>query len=265
MTSEVSVADLQKDLRVAATPEKAKTATWFFKTGEGQYGAGDKFLGLTVPAQRAIAKRYTGLPLRDLEVLLRSEWHEERLTALFIMVAQYKKAEVAQQKMLYELYLCHVGPIGFTIATGLPPKQLKVTKGVAYGVNNWDLVDSSAEFIVGPWLENKTAKERQDILSKLAKGSVWERRVAMLSTFCYIKQGKTTDAYMIADQLKNDTHDLLQKAVGWMLREIGKRCGRDKLVAYLKLHYKTMPRTMLRYAIEHFPPEERQRYLHGEV
>lgn len=257
--------DLRHDIQQLASPEKARNSARFFKSGPGHYGEGDMFMGLTVPQQRVVAKKYAALSFQDIETLLRSKWHEERLTTLLIMVSQYKKATPPQQKMLYELYMCHVGPQACKLATGHKAAVSKRTDEVQYGINNWDLVDSSAGYIVGPWLGEKASQERLDILGALAKGTVWERRVAMLSCFHYIKQGKSSDAFVIADVLLQDDHDLMHKAVGWMLREIGKRCGSEKLVKFLQPRYKTMPRTMLRYAIEHFPPEVRRQYLKGEV
>lgn len=209
----------------------------FFKAGPGEYAEGDKFLGVTVPQQRAIAKEFKDLSLAEATDLLTSEWHEERLTALFILVGQYKRGDEANKKAIYDLYLAH-------------------TKWV----NNWDLVDSSSEFIVGPYLENRP--EKLDVLEKLALSELlWERRIAMLATFDYIKKGRADEALIIAEQLLYDKHDLIQKAVGWMLREIGKRVDHSLLSAFLDEHAATMPRTTLRYAIEHFDPERRQHYL----
>jgi 3-methyladenine DNA glycosylase AlkD len=233
--------NLKNDLRAVTDPEKAAFLPRFFKTGAGQYGEGDKFLGITVPAQRVIAKKYGELPLADIEKLIQSEWHEERLTGLIILVNAYKKADVPTQKEIYDFYLSH-------------------TKNI----NNWDLVDSSAEFIVGPYLENRP--EKMKVLTNLANSSdLWEKRIAMISTFDYIKKGNPTEALEIAEILLQDKHDLIQKAVGWMLREIGKRCDQQLLIEFLNIHYKTMPRTSLRYAIEHFSPETRTKYLKGEI
>ncbi len=231
------VADVRKQLRAAVNPEKAVFLPRFFKAGPGEYAEGDKFLGVTVPQQRAIAKEFKALSLAEVTELLTSEWHEERLTALFILVGQYKRVDEANKKAIYDLYLSH-------------------TKWI----NNWDLVDSSAEFIVGPYLENRP--EKLEVLEGLAASELlWDRRIAMLSTFDYIKKGRADEALVIAEQLLYDKHDLIQKAVGWMLREIGKRVDHSLLSAFLDKHAATMPRTTLRYAIEHFSPERRQYYL----
>jgi len=229
---------LSKDLRAAADPVKAAFFPRFFKAGPGQYAEGDKFLGVTVPNQRQIAKNYFSMPLNEVEILLQSEWHEERLTALFILVSKFNKGNEQEREGIYRFYLSH-------------------TKCV----NNWDLVDSSSAYIVGPYLDSRP--EKMKVLTKLAhSGSLWERRIAMLATFYYINKCKRADeALDIAEILLDDSHDLIQKAVGWMLREIGKRVDRQILINFLDQHYKTMPRTTLRYAIEHFDPKTRQKYL----
>ena len=228
---------LKKDLRAVADPVKAKNMYWFFKTGPGQYGEGDKFLGLTVPDQRTIAKQYQDLPLSDIRKLIKSPWHEERLTGLIILVNQYKKADEQTKKIIYEFYLSH-------------------TKWI----NNWDLVDLSASYIVGDWLAYK--KEKMKVLTWLARSKlIWERRIAMVATFKYIYDGSSKEAIKIAELLVNDSHDLIQKAVGWMLREVGKRADKQALLEFLDKHAATMPRTALRYAIEHFSLEERKHYM----
>ncbi len=169
--------------------------------------------------------------------MLKSEWHDERLCALFILTGQYVKADQANKRAVYEFYMVH-------------------TKSV----NNWDLVDSSAHLIVGPYLENRP--EKMEVLTKLAaSNSLWERRIAMVATFDYIKKGSADDAVIIAEQLLYDKHDLIQKAVGWMLREIGKRADRAVLLQFLDQHAATMPRTTLRYAIEHLPRDQRAHYM----
>ena len=226
------------DLKALGDPAKAAHAQGFFKTGSGEYGEGDKFLGIRVPEQRKIAHAHKNLPLDEVTKLLKSEWHEARLTALFILVAHYKKGDEKTRGAIYRLYLDHT----------------------AY-VNNWDLVDSSAHFIVGPHL----APDERDVLDKLAiSDSLWERRISMIATYHYIKLGEFGDAFRIAEILVQDEQDLIHKAVGWMLREIGKR-KQDAEEAFLQKHYRSMPRTMLRYAIERFTEPLRKKYLEGVI
>ncbi len=232
------LASLVQALRTKADPARAKTSAWFFKTGPGQYGAGDRFLGITVPDQRQIIKEYFDLELSDLTELLKSEWHEERLSALLILVVQFKRADEPAQKQIFDFYLQNTDQI-----------------------NNWDLVDSSAPYIGRYLLRRDWA-----ILSKLAHSkNVWERRIAIIMTYAFIMEGESTSTFVIADILLHDEHDLIQKAVGWMLREVGKRVDRTALEDYLQTRYRTMPRTMLRYAIERFEPTQRQAYLKGMI
>ena len=226
---------LKSDLRKLATPKKAKASEWFFKTGPGQYGEGDQFIGVTVPEQRSVARKYKDLPLSETEQLLKSSIHEERLVALIILVERFRKSEQEAQKEIYDFYLANTNR-----------------------VNNWDLVDLSAEYIVGGYLADKP----KDTLYKLARSkSLWERRIAMIATYYYIKQGEAKYTLEIAEILLYDSHDLIQKAVGWMLREVGKRCSEQVLTDFLDKHATTIPRTTLRYAIERFPEEKRQKYL----
>lgn len=276
------VNELKGELKKAGGPERAKASQRYFKTGKGQYGFGDVFLGVSVPVQRAIAKKYRDLQLAEVEKLLQSKIHEERLTASIILVDQFKKADDETKKAIYEFYLLNTRYI-----------------------NNWDIIDGSAGYIVGEYLVDKD----KSVLTKLAKSdSIWERRIAIISTFAYITRGDPGETLKIAAILVRDDHDLIQKAVGWMLREVGKRCGvdhqtkrasslavpggthrrlttprlpsslpsrtssssgdlsgQDILEDFLKKHYKTMPRTMLRYAIERFPEAKRQAYLKGEA
>jgi len=232
--------ELKKELDELKNPEQAKNLQRFFKTGKGEYGEGDIFLGIKVPVQRQIAKRYSNLSLGDLQSLLESRIHEHRLTALIILTNKYKKAKknALEKRRIYEFYM-------------------KNTKNI----NNWDLVDLSAPKIVGDFL----SKEGTEILKMLAKSdSVWERRIAVISTFTLIKNRSLGDSLAIADMLLNDEQNLIQKAVGWMLREVGKR-NTEVLKIFLKQRYKEMPRTMLRYAIEKFPEEERKAYLSGKI
>ena len=230
----ITHAQIRRDIRTVASRSRAEISRRFFKTGPGEYGEGDRFLGVTVPDLRRLARQYQGLPLKGVARLLKSEWHEERLLALLILVRQYARANPATRNAIYKLYL-------------------RNTKHV----DNWDLVDCSAEHIVGAQLENGNRRR----LRRLAKStSVWERRIAMLSTFRYIKKGEHDDALAIATLLVADRHDLIQKAVGWMLREIGNR-DRAAEERFLRKHAGHMPRTMLRYAIERFPERQRLRYL----
>lgn len=229
---------LRKDLELIADPIKAKHSNRFFKTEKGHYGYGDLFIGVTVPQSRIIAQKYHYLSLPDLRKLLLSTMHEERLIALFILVDQFNKGEETTRKEIYDFYVAHM-----------------------HRVNNWDLVDSSAHKIVGQYLLDKP----RDILYVWAKSSdLWEKRIAIIATYWFIKQGQFDDTLAIAKILLHDSHDLIHKAVGWMLREVG---NRDKSVeeAFLKVHYNEMPRTMLRYAVEKFPEQQRRAYIEGTI
>lgn len=227
-----SAAEVMAALAAHADPTKAAGLSRFFKTGPGEYGEGDVFLGLTVPASRRVVKEFLALPLEQVGLLLASEVHEHRFAGLLILVARFKKepAEVA------DFYLAAVR---------------------AGRVNNWDLVDCSAEFILGEYLYDRP----RDVLFELAASdSLWERRVAMLSTFGFIKRGDASTALEIALILLPDRQDLIQKAVGWMLREIGKRVDWALLVSFLDAHAAAMSRTTLSYATEHLTPEQRTHY-----
>jgi 3-methyladenine DNA glycosylase AlkD len=224
--------NLKKELESLRDKEKASFLQSYFKTGKGEYGEGDIFYGITVPEQRKIAKRYTGLSLSEIEFLLHSKIHESRLVALLILCKQFRKLK---DKKIVDFYL-------------------KNTKWI----NNWDLVDQSASNILGEYLLDKNRK----MLFVLAKSdSLWERRIAIISTFAFISNGETDFSFKIAEMLIDDKHDLIQKAVGWMLREAGKRVSQDAEEEFLKRHYKTMPRTMLRYAIERFSVEKKRYYM----
>jgi 3-methyladenine DNA glycosylase AlkD len=223
------------ELLAVATPERAKANAWFFKTGKGEYGEGDQFVGVRVPEQRKIARAYRGLPLAEIRKLLDSKIHEERLTAVFILADRYKRGDEAVKQETYDFYLRHLAQ-----------------------VNNWDIVDSSAPNIVGVHLRTRD----RSLLYKLAKSKqLWERRVAMVSTLALITAGEHEDAFGIAELLLEDEEDLMHKAVGWMLREVGKRVDPDLLRGFLKKNVKKMPRTALRYAIEHFSEAERKKWL----
>jgi len=230
----MSLLNVQKTLREIAHPEIAKHSQRFFKTGKGEYGEGDQFLGIRVPQIRKIAKRFAKLSLNKTAQLLHSSYHEERLCALIILVARMKKAEPSTKEQIFQLYL----------------------DNIAY-VNNWNLVDTSAEHIIGHYLEDKD----RNLLYHLAKSDdLWERRIAIMSTFHFIKNNDFDDTLKISHMLLQDDHDLIHKAVGWMLREIGKRSIK-KEEKFLDKYGKQMPRTMLRYAIEKFPQEKRKHYL----
>lgn len=230
---------LKSDLRTVANPERAAFAPHFFKAGSGEYAEGDQFLGVSVPNQRKLAKKYyKRLTIAETLRLLQSPWHEERLTALFILVLKYQKGEPQTRINIFDLYM----------------------DNTAY-VNNWDLVDSSAGYIVGNWLQD--SPYRIKVLTKLANSqNLWERRIAMIATFYFIKEKASADeALIVAEILLHDPHDLIQKAVGWMLREIGKRVDRALLLTFLDQHAHDMPRTTLRYALEHLSTPTRQYYM----
>ena len=227
-------------MREQARPQHVAGALRFFKCGPGEYGEGDRFLGVTVPAQRRIARRFRDLPLREVDALLQSPFHEERLTALFILVDQFTRTDdVRIRGRIFRLYM----------------KRLRF-------INNWDLVDSSAAQVIGGWLADKPAAERRELLERLARSPhLWSRRVAMIATLYFIYRGEHRDAIRIATRLVHDEHDLIHKAVGWMLREVGKRASPEALTTFLSRHAATMPRTMLRYAIERLPSAERRRWM----
>ncbi len=235
----MTAAEVRTALKSVSTPEKAKASAWFFKTGPGQYGEGDQFIGVTLPEQRKIARQFKELSLAEIEKLLASPIHEHRMTGIIILVGKYQRSDPSTQKEIASFYHKH-----------------------RVCVNNWDLVDSSASQILGNYLTNHS----RAVLYRLAKSrSIWDRRIAVIATSAWIRRSDPTDAFAIIDLLMTDTHDLIHKACGWMLRDVGKYCGRQVLQGYLDTRYKTMPRTMLRYAIEHFEPEVRQRYLNGLV
>ena len=230
----VSAAEVQNELRMHADQDQARHAMRFFKTGPGEYGEGDRFLGIRVPQQRKIARKYHLLPLDEVRILVRSPYHEERLTGLLILTYRFPKAAEHEQMTIFKFYVSHT-PF----------------------INNWDLVDVTAPKIVGPWLENRSRK----LLYELAGSeSVWERRIAILSTMHFIRNDDLKDTIRLAEILLKDTHDLIHKAVGWMLREAGKK-DLQKLEAFLERHAGNMPRTMLRYAIEKLPESRRSYYM----
>ena len=229
---------LISELQSHANPEKAKLYQRFFKTEKSQYGEGDIFIGLTVPEQRTIAKKYQDISLPKLQQLIKSKIHEHRLTALLILTYKYKKSKEKDKEEIFNFYL----------------KNLK-------HVNNWDLVDLTAPNIVGEFLLDK---DKKPIYQLVQSNSLWEKRIAIISTLYFIKHNQFEDTLAISELLLKDKHDLIHKAVGWMLREVGKK---DKRVLdnFLKQHYKEIPRTALRYALEKHPEDERKKWLKGEL
>lgn len=230
--------DIRKRLRDLEDREKAKILRKFFKTGPGQYGEGDLFLGIPVPRLRRLCRECGDMPLGEVEVLLKSPVHEERLLALLILIRQYNGQDESGKKRIYTLYL-------------------KSTRWI----NNWDLVDLSAPNIVGDYLMGRNRKTLYELVHSPV---LWERRIAILATFRFIKEQQLDDTLRISEALLRDKEDLIHKAVGWMLREVGKR---DLIAeeAFLKEHCRQMPRTMLRYAIERFPAAKRKLYMKGRT
>ena len=217
---------------------QAKNLQRFFKTGKGEYGFGDIFLGLRVPDIRRVVKKYKDAEIGVVSTLIKSKFHEERSCGLLILVSKYQSGGESEKKKIAKTYIKH-----------------------RKYVNNWDLVDLTAHKILGHHLYTRP----KEILYKLARSkSIWDRRIAILSTFYFINNGSYDDSLKIAEILIEDRHDLIHKAVGWMLREIGNRSPKNE-EDFLKMHYKIMPRTMLRYAIEKFPEKRRLAYLRGEI
>ena len=248
--SEATAAAVRRALRAQSHPTRIAGATRFFKCGPGEYGEGDTFIGVTVPAQRTIARLFRDLPLGETDKLLTSRIHEERSTALLILVDRFNRGDERMRGQIFRLYM----------------RRLRF-------INNWDLVDSSAAPIVGGWLQDKprpstllraapSEVEGRGLLDRLARSKhLWSRRAAMIATFYYIYRGEHRDAIRIATILVHDSHDLIHKAVGWMLREVDKRASPTALTAFLNRHAATMPRTMLRYAIERLPAAERKVWM----
>jgi 3-methyladenine DNA glycosylase AlkD len=228
---------LERALKAAADPRRAAAVAKFFKTGKGEYGEGDRFIGLTVPALRKIARQHVTLGPSELAKLLASPIHEHRLAALEILVAQYDRAGEAERERIVSFYLRHTA-----------------------GMNNWDLVDAAAPYILGEHLKTRP----RGVLDRLAaSANLWERRIAIVSTLALIRGGEIAETYRIARKLLEDEQDLIHKAVGWALRESGK-VSSDALVEFLRAHYPRIPRTTLRYAIERFPAAQRKKLLAGE-
>lgn len=234
------LSQLREDLKRKGSPQKSKVYQGFFKTGKGEYGEGDVFLGVTVPDTRAIAQKYSDLGFEGIKRLLQSKIHEERLVAVLLLVHNFKKGTPKEQKAIYNFYL----------------------SSTRY-INNWDLIDLSADKIVGEYVFGNP--KQKAILSRFAKSrNLWERRIAIIATFQFIKHGEFEETLKVAEILLEDTHDLIHKAVGWMLREVGNR-SQETEEKFLRKHYKQMPRTMLRYAIERFPEQLRKAYLGGTI
>lgn len=221
-----------------ASPARAAMNRRYFKTGPGEYGEGDRFVGLAVPQVRELAARYGGLPFADSLRLVRSSVHEERLLGLLLWVERYRRGAESEKARLYRSYV----------------------RNLRY-INNWDLIDCTAEHIVGAHLAERS---KASLMRWAASEDLWERRVSIMATFGYIKRGRFEETLRLARRLLGDNHDLIHKAVGWMLREIGNR-DRGVEEAFLRKHYRRMPRTMLRYAIERFPERRRRAYLEGRI
>jgi 3-methyladenine DNA glycosylase AlkD len=234
----VSITAVQKRVRRLGNDQIAKHSQRFFKTGKGEYGEGDRFLGIRVPVLRKLAKQHKDMSLEDASRLLTSAFHEERLLSLLILVSLFVRGTETKKHAVYKVYMDNTRFI-----------------------NNWDLVDSSAEHIVGAYL--LTCK-RNPIYRLANSKNLWERRISIMATFHFIRRNEFDDTLNLSETLKKDPEDLIHKAVGWMLREIGKRniASEEK---FLKKHYRDMPRTMLRYAIEKFPEDKRQAYLRGNI
>src|SRR5262245_19363866 len=230
------VAELRKAVRDLGRPARAAVLQRFFKTGPGEYGEGDRFLGLTVPQVRSLVRRFHPADFPAIAAILRSPFHEERLLGLLLLVERYRKGSPADRRAAYRLYC-----------------------GSFSCINNWDLVDATAEHIVGP---NDVG--RPQLLAWAASPNLWIRRIAILSTFHAIRRNRFADTLAVARKLLRDEEDLIHKAVGWMLREVGKRDA-AALESFLRRHCRAMPRTMLRYAIERFPAAKRKSYLQGTV
>lgn len=230
----VTSEDVVRALQRKASTARAKSSLWFFKTGPGQYGEGDQFIGVAVPEQRKVARAFRELPLTEVKKLLRSTVHEHRLTALFILVFQFQQGDPAAQKKVFDFFMAHS----------------------AY-VNNWDLVDSSAPYIAGVYLLHRP---RAPLRQFARSGELWKERIAIVATAAFIREGDFTDTLRFAKLFLAHEHDLIHKAVGWMLREVGKK-DTAVLREFLDEHATAMPRTMLRYAIEHFSASDRKKYM----
>lgn len=229
-----------KELKLMANQEKAGILQGFFKCGKGEYGEGDFFLGVTVPEVRKIAKKYADIEFSEVQKLLENKFHEVRQAGLFVLVKKFETGDESEKKKVYQLYL----------------KNLQQ-------VNNWDLVDLTAPKIIGAYLVERRTERK--ILYKLAQSkNLWEKRIVIVATFAFIRQNDFVDTLAISEMLLKEKHDLIHKAVGWMLREVGKR-NQEVEEEFLRRHYQQMPRTMLRYAIEKFAEDRRQLYLQNKI
>ncbi|MCL1942073.1 MAG: DNA alkylation repair protein [Candidatus Azobacteroides sp.] len=226
--------DVKIQLINIADEKKVSILQRFFKTGKGEYGEGDKFLGILVPLIRVVAKQNKEIGMTEIISLLKDPWHECRLCALLILTEKFKKAEETLRRQIYEVYLNHTTYI-----------------------NNWDLVDLSCRDIVGEYLIDK---DRSPLYQLSGSKNLWEQRIAIVSTFAFIRRNDLNDTFLLSEKLLEHKHDLIHKAVGWMLREAGKK-DEDRLTQFLQKHYTRMPRTMLRYAIEKFPEEKRAFFM----
>jgi 3-methyladenine DNA glycosylase AlkD len=230
--------EVEAKLKSIADAEKAQILQRFFKTGPGQYGEGDKFLGIQVPELRQVVNEFKALPLGEVTKLVKSPWHEARLAALLILVKQFAKASAGERKSIYDLYLGHTR-----------------------WINNWDLVDASAPHIAGAHL---MMRSRRPLYTLAKSASLWERRIAIIATLYFVREKDFDDALSIVATLLADREDLIHKATGWVLREIGKR-DQQAMEDFLVAHYRNMPRTTLRYAIERLPETRRKEYLRGLI
>lgn len=230
MTAEI----IKQKLLSLGNPKKADKSQYFFKTGKGQYGEGDVFIGTTVPESRSVAKEHKSLPFDEIAKLLNDEIHECRLCALLILVEQFKTKDNDKRKQVYDFYLTQT-----------------------HGINNWDLVDLSSYFIVGQWLLDK---DRAPLYKLAESTNLWEQRIAIVSTMAFVRNNDFEDTLKLAEKLMNHDHDLIHKACGWLLREVGKR-DENVLTGFLDIHSKQMPRTMLRYSIEKLTKEQRAHYM----
>lgn len=234
----ITATDIRQALRSLGNPDIAAHSQRFFRTGKGEYGEGDRFLGIRVPVIRTQARRFREASVDVIAQLLKSPWHEVRLFAVLSLADRFKRGDEKTQRQVFDLYIANIDR-----------------------VNNWDLVDGSAHLIVGPWLEHRSRRR----LHRMARSPhLWTRRIAIMSTYHYIRNGEFDETLALAEILLRDDHDLIHKAVGWMLREVGNR-NRAIEELFLEKHYREMPRTMLRYAIEKFPENTRQAYLRGTI